>query len=98
MTRIDAQVSPSTETREAVLWPHAFATDYAIAHSFGAGDQLQSLYYILQAVQLAQQMMQADPERVPGLLAAINEQATRSYRELMCTVGWFASTPPDAAM
>ena len=98
MIQFNAQAASSTERRNRTLWPHAFDTDYALAQCFGAGEQLQSLHTILQAVHVAERMIQEDPDRVPELLAIINEQATKSYRDLMCAVGWVGSDPSDAAM
>jgi hypothetical protein len=98
MTQLNQQVAPSTERPNRVLWPHAFDADYAIAQCFGAGEHLQSLYAILQAVHTAERLAQEDPDRVPELLAIIHEQAAKSYRELMCAVGWVGSNPTDAAM
>ena len=98
MIQLSAQTAGSAERHHRVLWPHAFDTDYAIAQSFGAGEQLQSLYNIIRAVHAAERMFQEEPDRVPELLAMINEQATKSYRDLMCAVGWVGSDPTDAAM
>ena len=59
-----------------------------LAQQVRAGELLDRLYAVILGAYTAQKVLENEPNRVPELLAFINEQAVESYRALMRAIAF----------
>ena len=83
-----AVLADSAERRNQGSIPRSFEMDSILAQQVKAGELLDRLYAIILGSNIAQRALQDEPNRMPELLAFINEQAVESYKALMRAVAF----------